>query len=235
MFQNLRWLPMTRDDFIEKVGALAVADYPKSRVLPSLTIAQAILESGWGKSGLTVNANALFGIKAGKDWKGKRVNCKTFEYYDGERVDIVDCFRAYDSWTESVADHGAFLAGLSRYKAVIGEQDYRKACQAIQAAGYATAPNYAEVLTGLIEQYGLVRFDKAALPGKYGLWIGHFAEEERAMRISGALSELGIYNKVAKETGGYVIRVGWYTDQAKADALALLLKEQCYSEMISMS
>ncbi len=226
---------MTRDDFIEEVGALAVSDYPKSGVLPSLTIAQAILESGWGKSGLTVKANALFGIKAGKDWRGKRINSKTFEYYEGERVDSMDCFRAYDSWAESVADHGAFLAGLSRYKAVIGERDYQEACRAIQTAGYATAPNYAEVLTGLIEQYRLTRFDKAVLPEKYGLWIGHFAEEERAMRISGALSELGIYNKAAKETGGYVIRVGWYTDKAKADALALLLKEQCYSEMIYMS
>lgn len=51
--------------FIERVGALAAADMQKSGVLASLTIAQAILESGWGKSGLTVKANALFGIKAG--------------------------------------------------------------------------------------------------------------------------------------------------------------------------
>lgn len=51
--------------FIERVGALAAADMQKSGVLASLTIAQAILESGWGKSGLTVKGNALFGIKAG--------------------------------------------------------------------------------------------------------------------------------------------------------------------------
>ena len=222
---------MTKSDFIEKVGTLAAADYPKSGVLPSLTVAQAILESGWGKSGLTAKANALFGIKAGKSWKGKRVNSKTFEYYDGERVDIVDCFRAYDSWAESVADHGAFLAGLSRYKAVIGERDYQKACRAIQAAGYATAPDYADILISLIDQYKLDRFDRAASPERYGLWIGHFSAEERAMALSGALSALGVYNKVAEELGGYVIRVEWYADKAKADALALLLGERCYFEV----
>ena len=128
---------MTNDqkNFIEKVGALAVADAQKSGVLPSLIIAQAIIESDWGRSGLTKKGNALFGIKAGSSWKGARLNCKTFEYYSGKRTDIADCFRAYGSWEESVADHGAFLRGLSRYKAVIGEKDYKKACHAIKAAG----------------------------------------------------------------------------------------------------
>ena len=57
--------------FIERIGRLAAADMQKSGVLASLTIAQAILESGWGKSGLTVKGNALFGIKAGKSWSGQ--------------------------------------------------------------------------------------------------------------------------------------------------------------------
>ena len=63
--------------FIERVGALAAADMQKSGVLASLTIAQAILESGWGKSGLTVKGNALFGIKAGKSWTGAVYSGKT--------------------------------------------------------------------------------------------------------------------------------------------------------------
>jgi len=58
-------------EFIEKVGAMAADNMAKSGILASLTIAQAILESGWGKSGLTVNANALFGIKAGSTWRGR--------------------------------------------------------------------------------------------------------------------------------------------------------------------
>lgn len=146
--------------FIERVGKLATADMQKSGVPASLTIAQAILESGWGKSGLTVKANALFGIKAGASWKGKAYSAKTQECYDGvSYTTITALFRAYDSWAESVADHSALLTGLARYKAVIGERDYKTACRAIKAAGYATSPDYAEKLIQLIELYGLTVYD----------------------------------------------------------------------------
>ena len=147
-------------NFINTVGPMAKADMAKSGVLASLTIAQAILESGWGKSRLTTEANALFGIKVTPDWRGMIWTGNTFEYYDGKnRTDITAAFRSYDSWEESVVDHGAFLRGLARYKAVIGETDYKKACRAIKAAGYATGPDYAEVLIGLIERYGLTAWD----------------------------------------------------------------------------
>ena len=148
--------------FIERVGALAAADMQKSGVLASLTIAQAILESGWGKSGLTVKANALFGIKAGTSWKGRVYSAKTQECYDGVNFTTVTAlFRAYDSWEESVADHSALLTGAARYKAVIGERDYKTACRAIKAAGYATDPQYADKLIRLIESYGLTAYDGA--------------------------------------------------------------------------
>lgn len=148
---------MTNAEFISCVAELAKND---CRVLPSLTIAQAILESGWGRSGLTKKANALFGIKAGKDWKGKVYSSKTKECYDGVNfVDEVAAFRAYNTWGESVQDHTEFLCGLKRYAAVIGEKDYKKACKAIKAAGYATDPDYAEKLIALIEKYKLYEFD----------------------------------------------------------------------------
>ena len=103
--------------FIERVGALAAADMQKSGVLASLTIAQAILESGWGKSGLTVKANALFGIKAGTSWKGRVYSTKTQECYDGVNFTTVTAlFRAYDSWEESVADHSALHRNANRGK-----------------------------------------------------------------------------------------------------------------------
>lgn len=147
-------------EFIERVGALAAADMKQSGVLASLTIAQAILESGWGKSGLTVKANALFGIKAGKSWKGKVYSAQTKECYDGVTfTTITALFRAYDSWAESVADHSALLTGAARYKAVIGERDYKTACRAIKAAGYATDPQYADKLIQIIESYGLTAYD----------------------------------------------------------------------------
>ena len=96
--------------FIERVGALATADMQKSGVLASLTIAQAILESGWGKSGLTVKGNALFGIKAGTSWTGAVYSGKTQECYDGVTfTTVTGLFRAYGSWAESVADHSDLL------------------------------------------------------------------------------------------------------------------------------
>ena len=148
--------------FIERVGKLAAADMQESGVLASLTIAQAILESGWGKSGLTVKANALFGIKAGSSWKGRVYSAKTQECYDGATFTTVTAlFRAYGSWAESVADHSALLTGATRYKAVIGERDYKTACRAIKAAGYATDPQYADKLIQIIESYGLTAYDGA--------------------------------------------------------------------------
>lgn len=155
--------------FIAKIGTLAAADMKKSGVLASLTIAQAILESGWGKSGLTVKAFALFGIKAGASWKGKVYSAKTQECYDGKTyTTIIDLFRAYSSWEESIDDHSALLTGAARYKAVVGEQDYKKACKAIKAAGYATAPDYAEKLINIIECYSLTDYDKPAAGGQNG-------------------------------------------------------------------
>lgn len=148
--------------FIERVGNLAAADMQKSGVLASLTIAQAILESEWGKSGLTVKANALFGIKAGTNWKGRVYSTKTQECYDGVNFTTVTAlFRAYNSWEESVENHSALLTGAARYKAVVGERDYKTACRAIKAAGYATNPNYADKLIQLIESYSLTAYDGA--------------------------------------------------------------------------
>ncbi|HES1236785.1 TPA: glucosaminidase domain-containing protein, partial [Streptococcus pyogenes] len=104
--------------------------------------------------------NALFGIKADSSWTGKSFDTKTQEEYQaGVVTDIVDRFRAYDSWTDSIIDHGKFLNDNPRYQAVIGETDYKKACHAIKDAGYATASGYAELLIQLIEENDLQEWD----------------------------------------------------------------------------
>ena len=164
-------LTQEQQDFITKVGTFASADMECSAeslgggILASLTIAQAILESGWGKSELAVNANALFGIKADSRWDGRVYSTATKECYDGINLTTVDAlFRTYDSWADSIADHSAFLTRSSRYTAVIGELDYKTACTTIHAAGYATDPTYAEKLISLIERYDLAAYDAA--PGK---------------------------------------------------------------------
>ncbi|HER2042845.1 TPA: glucosaminidase domain-containing protein, partial [Streptococcus pyogenes] len=97
-------------------------------------------------------------------WTGKSFDTKTQEEYQaGVVTDIVDRFRAYDSWTDSIIDHGKFLNDNPRYKAVVGETDYKKACHAIKDAGYATASGYAELLIQIIKENGLQFWDAEVL------------------------------------------------------------------------
>lgn len=140
-------------DFIAKITPMAVADMQATGILASMTIAQAILESAWGKSGLTKQANNLFGIK------GDGALSKTFEYINGKRIDIVLGFKKYPSWQESVDDHSALFLRYDRYKNLRGCKDYKAACRYVQMDGYATAPNYADSLIALIEQYKLYESD----------------------------------------------------------------------------
>lgn len=148
--------------FINKIGPMAAADMKASGILASLTIAQAILESGWGKSGLTVSANNLFGIKG--TYNGDGYTCKTQEW-DGSKYITVDAtFRKYPSWAESVADHSALFNRLDRYKNLRGLTDYKLACQYVREDGYATDPNYTPKLVNLVETYDLTIWDGAAGP-----------------------------------------------------------------------
>lgn len=224
-------------NFIKKVGALASADMKKSGVLASLTVAQAILESAWGKSELATGGNALFGIKATKSWKGK-VYCKdTKECYDG--VNLADvknaAFRAYDSWEESVEDHSAFLKANKRYKEVIGETDYKKACEAIKAAGYATDPDYVEKLVKLIEDYELTEFDGAAVSQEeekkvadkkyYRVQAGAFRRKEGANLMAEKIKKTGHTDVFVKLLNGlYKVQVGAYSQKSNAEATVKKLK-----------
>ena len=161
-------LTQKQQDFISEVGTFASADMKQSGILASLTIAQAILESGWGTSALAINANALFGIKADSRWSGRVYSTTTEECYDGVNFTTVDAlFRAYDSWEHSLTDHSAFIVGSSRYAKVIGEMDYKTACTAIHTAGYATDPEYAKKLIAIIENYNLAAYDAAGGKGEH--------------------------------------------------------------------
>ncbi len=115
------------------------------------------MESGWGKSTLTSQYNNLFGIK---DFTGGGVAMTTQEYYSGF-ITIVDKFKIYNSYEDSIADHSDFLVENSRYRenGVFDAQNYIEQANAIQAAGYATDPNYANSLINLIETYNLNIFD----------------------------------------------------------------------------
>jgi len=143
-------------DFINSIKDGAVQSYNEYGVLPSLTMAQAILESGWGGSSI---GNNIFGIKAGSGWTGKRQNCKTSEQNaDGSYVQIYADFRDYDSIDDSIKDHAELLT-QDRYKPVIDAKDYKEACYAVKNCGYATSHEYANNLISIIEQYGLNQWD----------------------------------------------------------------------------
>lgn len=147
-----------RDEFIESIKEGALRGYEKYGILPSLTIAQAILESGWGRSQLSQCANNLFGIKAFSDWIGRRVNLPTTEWYDGQMKIVNAEFRAYDNLIDSIEDHNKLLS-YARYKSVTECLDYRDACQKIHECGYATDPRYTEKLVSIIEKNKLFEYD----------------------------------------------------------------------------
>lgn len=149
------------DDFINSIKDGSIASMKKHGVLASVTMAQAILESAWGKSGLAKNSKNLFGVKADSSWKGAKKSYKTYEYYNGIKTLIDDYFRVYNGYAESIEDHALFLVNNSRYKqhGFFSAKDYVGQANALQSAGYATAPNYAQQLINLIRQYNLNKYD----------------------------------------------------------------------------
>lgn len=150
--------------FIEEIKDEAIKNYKEYKILPSITIAQAILESSWGESDLAQIYNNLFGIKADSSWKGEYVTLETFEFYDTK---IEDKFRVYSNKKQSIKDHAKFLVDNQRYKkyGVFEAKTYIEQAYALQNAGYSTAEDnsgqkrYAKDLIELIRQYNLQLID----------------------------------------------------------------------------
>jgi flagellar protein FlgJ len=118
-------------------------------------LGQAALETGWGKAEIRgadgQNSHNLFGIKAGANWKGQTVDIVTTEYVNGQPQKQVESFRAYDSYADSFRDYANLLRGNARYQNVIAQgQDAAGFAQGLQQAGYATDPQYAQKLMGVI-------------------------------------------------------------------------------------
>lgn len=146
-----------KNKFIEKVNIIAQEGYKKYNILPSLTIAQSILESAWGEKHI---GNNIFGIKKGSSWKGKTRVVTTTEYINGKKKIIKDEFRVYDSIEESIRDYLKLIGEISRYKSVRMAEDYKTACENVYKSGYATDPNYSKKLIRIIEENHLYKFDK---------------------------------------------------------------------------
>ena len=161
-------------DVVAKVGPLFTEDQRKTGILASVSMAQFIVESGYGQSKLAIEANNCFGIKGypedqprvGTPWDGVSVyTIKTAEYDSyGNKYYVNADFRKYACMEDSIADHSSVLLTSSdgeklRYAAVVGVTDYRKACQIIKDGGYATAPDYVDLLCSVIEYWDLTQYD----------------------------------------------------------------------------
>ena len=181
---------LTEAQVIEKVGSLFIADQKKTGILASISLAQFILESGYGKSELAQNANNLFGMKcslsgntwSGSTWDGKsKYTKKTQEQNaDGSYKTITADFRKYPDIAKSIADHSAYLLGAKngsklRYAGLKGCKDYKKAAQILKDGGYATSLTYVSKLCSIVEKWKLTKYDASstasstATPAKSGV------------------------------------------------------------------
>ncbi|KRM87818.1 Inulosucrase [Lacticaseibacillus thailandensis DSM 22698 = JCM 13996] len=154
-----------QQNYIVSVEEGALAGWYEHKVLPSITVAQSILESGWGGSTLSERAHNMFGIKADSSWHGATYAIATNEVINGRTVTVNAKFRAYSSITASFEDHGAFISGNSRYANIIGNKDYRSVANDLHSDGYATDPTYAGKLIQLIDEYHLTILDNIAFGG----------------------------------------------------------------------
>ncbi|MFZ2172342.1 MAG: glycoside hydrolase family 73 protein [Methylococcaceae bacterium] len=148
--------------FIDSIVPGAQLAHEIHGVPASVTIAQAILESSWGNSGLTKDAFNLFGIKASKGWAGGVIMKNTAEYVGGKRIIVQAPFRRYDSLAESIEDHAVFLVKNKRYAEAFKCKDGCSFATEVAKAGYATDMKYAELLISLIKQHHLDHFDLMA-------------------------------------------------------------------------
>jgi flagellar protein FlgJ len=146
-------------EFVAKVSPYALAAERQSGVPAHFMVAQAALETGWGKAEPRFadgrSSFNLFGIKAGRNWKGATVEASTLEYVDGQPQRQVERFRAYGSYAEAFADYANLISTNPRYSTALNSRDGAGFARAMQSAGYATDPQYASKLERIMASAAL--------------------------------------------------------------------------------
>jgi len=147
----------TTEQYIQQYKDVAIAEMKRSRIPASITLAQGILESGNGNSRLATEANNHFGIKCKKEWTGRTL------YEDDDAPQ--ECFRAYPTAEDSYRDHSDFLVKSARYAFLfdLAPTDYKGWAEGLKKAGYATNPNYPQLLINFIEKHNLQQYDGGEL------------------------------------------------------------------------
>ena len=149
-------------NYIDKYSVIAVEEMNRTGIPASITLAQGIIESRYGMSGLAKNSNNHFGIKCNNNWTGGEYYYKDDDYVNGKL--IKSCFRTYANPVESYYDHSEFLMVNQRYAFLFAydKTNYKAWAKGLKKAGYATAKDYAATLINTIEKYKLYEYDKTS-------------------------------------------------------------------------
>ena len=147
------YTPYTSQQYIDRYKAIAIQEMNLYGIPASITLAQGLYESGSGNSELARYANNHFGIKCTYDWKGKGY------YKDDDNHN--DCFRVYDKPEDSFRDHSNFLKRKNyAFLFTLDKDDYKGWAYGLKKAGYATNPNYPQLLINIIQKYSLDQYDR---------------------------------------------------------------------------
>ena len=142
------------NEFVARLWPHAVSAANSLGVPAQFLVAQAALETGWGKSEIVLADGSpsynLFGVKAGRNWTGQSVEVPTTEYVDGVAQSSRERFRVYGSYAEAFQDYANLLRANPRFSGVLGQQDGMQFARSLQQGGYATDPAYAEKLARII-------------------------------------------------------------------------------------
>lgn len=149
------------EEYISTFAPFAQMEMKAYGIPASITLAQGILESGYGQGELTRKTNNHFGIKCHRGWEGD------FEHHDDDEAG--ECFRKYNHPMYSFRDHSIFLSTRARYAPLfeLRKDDYKGWARGLKAAGYATDRQYPQKLISFIERYHLHRYDRDVLPESY--------------------------------------------------------------------
>ena len=219
---QMKW-NQTYQLYINQYKDLAIREMLQYRIPASITLAQAVFESGAGRSRLAMLGNNHFGIKC-HDWTGRTI---------AEDDDALgECFRAYDHPLQSFEDHSKFLVNSSRYRRLfsLSMQDYRGWAHGLKACGYATNPRYAHKLIELIELYKLYVYDSAR---SYDHAMVEYSGNQTVVNQAKPLHPIAIFNKnyyirarrgdtfklIGEEIGVSYKKIAKYNERDKDDAL----------------
>ena len=224
-------------EYIDSYKDLAIAEMKRTGVPASVKLAQGIHETAAGTSPLVIKSNNHFGIKCKTGWSGPSV-----KHDDDARN---ECFRKYESATDSYQDHSNFLKGSTRYAPLfkLDPADYEGWAWGLKKAGYATNPKYAQTIIKLIEDYGLQEYTLIAM-GKKSMYLEETEEpapetptveavvkseqivrtESVAKKTEGVKTELGVEKLATVEPVSEKVS----TVQEKVDAAKQLVNEERY-------